>query len=244
MKTFRVKTLVAALAVVGFASACDDRAERNAYVPPEPAAVEESTLAEDRRAVDGRVIQGTTASPNTIGGINSSDYGNASDRAGSSLKDQSVGSLAEVDHQETVEFDGRALTDDSEEKLQNLVESLDKDKPVEIIVAMEEGAIQSDPSATPGTALRDTADPSQRTQSGAEFSQQVDELRQFMQEQGVQVVQWRFEGSSQDPAAIEQPGLTQDQQAQMQQEDLQQVRLVVSSVGSDGNGISGLGPDD
>lgn len=211
----KLKTLAATMLVAGVLTGCNDRAERSAYTPPEPSAVEDSTIAETDR-------QNPITNRDAVGDGNYDDgrYGSAAQR------DRD---LAEIDHHEVVKFKGATMEPASEDKLQGLVESLDKDKPVEVIVAIEEGAIQSQPPTAPGAVTPDTADPSQQTQTGAAFAEQVDELRTFMQEQGVKVVQWRFEGSSQDPASIEQPGLTQDQQMEMSQEDMQQVRIVISN---------------
>ena len=200
----RLQLALAALLATGFISACSDRAEQSAYVPPDRSGVEDSTLAQSDRNDP----------------LEAPGYGTAAQR------DRS---LADIEHHEVVEFTGTIISPSSEDRLHDLVETLDRDKPVEIIVATEDGAIQTEPSTVPGIVTPDTADPSQQTVSGAAFSQQVDELRQFMQEQGVQVVQWRFEGSSQDPTTIDQPGLTQDQQAEILQDDLQHVRIVIAN---------------
>jgi len=215
MKNFKLKSLVAALVVVGFATACDrNTAQRDAYVPPEPQTIERSTTAE-----------GTT-SPDALQSLENDPYATASDA-------RMATAAAEVDHEETVQFSGMELTDASEEKLEDLAESLDKDKPVAVIVAMEEASADvsetSDAAASinsttptdsaaqnPGMANTET-NPAQPEQSG-EFAQRVDRVREFLQEQGVKVVRWQFEGTTQQYEAMNQ-----------QPEDIQQIRIVIAN---------------
>lgn len=214
MKNVRLKSLAAALAVVGFATACDrNTAQRDAYVPPEPPPIERSTTA------DG------TTSPDALQSLENDPY--ASSRM--------TTSAADIDHEETVQFSGTELTDASEEKLEDLVEALDKEKPVAVIVAMEESSADvsettntsaattppnSNMPADTGTADRDMANTEANpaeTEHGAEFAQRVDRVREFLQEQGIEVVHWQFEGTTQNYQATNQ-----------QAEDIQQVRIVIA----------------
>lgn len=219
MKNFQLKSLVAALAVVGFATACDrNTAQRDAYVPPEPPPIERSTTA------DG------TTSPDALQSLETDPY--ATTRMATSAGD--------IDHEETVQFSGTELTDASEEKLEDLAEALDKDKPVSVIVAMEESS--ADVSETTNTSATSTTNPnmpaeldtpdrdmvnsaarSAELENGAEFAQRVDRVREFLQEQGVKIVHWQFEGTTQEYQAMNQ-----------QPEDLQQVRIVIAeSMGTE-----------
>lgn len=202
MKPFQIKTLVAVMAIAGFTSACDrDDPRRQGYVPPEPPAVERSTTA-----------PGTT-SPDALQSLNENGYARSAESAGKS---------SDIAHQETVQFSGIELTDKAEERLEGLVEELDKDKPVAVTIALE-GSNLAEGSQAP----RDTADAgnSGMAENAAVLAQRVDRIRAFMEEQGVEVVQWQFEGMEpQQPA-----------QQQSLQEDVQHVRLViVPAQGADG----------
>lgn len=212
MKNFRLKSLAAALAIVGFATACDrNTAQRDAYVPPEPPPIERSTTA------DG------TTSPDALQSLENDPYATT----------RMTTSAGDIDHEETVQFSGTELTDASEEKLEDLAEALDKDKPVSVIVAMEETSADvsettgksatstnSNMPAEPGTADRDMVNSAARSaelENGGEFAQRVDRVREFLQEQGVKIVHWQFEGTTQEYQAMNQ-----------QPEDLQQVRIVIA----------------
>jgi hypothetical protein len=246
MKHFQLKTLVVALAVAGFATACDrDGARRDAYVPPEQPPIERSTTA-----------PGTT-NPGALSTMEDGRYTEDTAAAG-------------IDHEETVQFSGTELTDESEKKLENLVEALDKSKPVAVIVAMQDPSLRSNTEANPNTtgtnagtntstsvpgsttnpgiasnttSSRDTsagnditgsrdssASRNPTTDAGGStggdiqneslFSQRVDEVREFLREQGVEVVQWQIEGST----------AQQTQQSPSLQEDVQQVRIVIAGT--------------
>lgn|GEM_PF-3581775 len=226
MKNFKLKTLVAALAVVGFTSACDrNTAQRDAYVPPERPPIERSTTAD-----------GTTEP----GALKSMEEPYASNV-------RTSGDGVEFDHEETVQFSGTDLTDASEDKLEDLAEALDKDKPVAVVVAVQESSaeISNSESANTTSDIRTDQELNEKTRSnmannnavnttggaqgtsgtqgglvnGAEFAERVDRVREFLREQGVNVVHWQFEGTTQSQAINQQD---------VNQEDLQQIRIVIA----------------
>jgi hypothetical protein len=240
MKNFKLKTLVAALAVVGFASACDrNTTQRGAYVPPETPPIERSTTA-----------NGTT-DPGALQSMEEPYARNAT----------TSGDAVEFDHEETVQFTGTDLTDASEEKLEDLAEALDKDKPVAVIVALQESSadisntetanstsdirteqelnesrnnMANSNTQTTDTAVNNGAQGTNSAQgqvaNGAEFAERVDRVREFLREQGVNVVQWQFEGTNQSQAISQQD---------VNQEDLQQIRIVITNS-TDANTIGAL----
>jgi hypothetical protein len=212
MKTFKLNTLAAALTLVGFVSACDrNTAQRDAYVPPQPPPIERSTTAE-----------GIT-NPGALESLQEDPYASNT---------RTSGGTVDIDHEETVQFSGTELTDASEEKLEDLADALDKDKPVAVTVAIQEsgvdvsGANSANPDirAEQDASLSDRADPNGTAgelDNGAEFAQRVDRVREFLQEQGVKVVHWQFEGTTQSEA-------TTQTQAMNQQQDVQQIRIVIA----------------
>lgn len=210
MKTFRCKTLVAALAVAGLATACDrNSVERDAYVPPESPAVERSTTA-----------QGTT-SPSAISEVEDRGYAQEADLT-------TRGSLAEADHEETIQFSGSELTAESEGKLGALVSALDADKPVKVVVAMDDEMYEnSQGQQTATSAEQPHINQDSRDRYTSAFGERVDTVKQFMEEQGVEVTQWQFE-------RIEEQDLAQQRNAQESSEDIQSVRLVISASPQDG----------
>lgn len=210
MKTFRYKTLVAALAVAGLATACDrDSVERDAYVPPEPPAVERSTTA-----------PGTTT-PSAITSAEDSGYAQEADLT-------QRGSLTEADHEETIQFSGSELTAESEGKLGELVDSLDREKPIKVIVAMDEEMYENpEGQQTATSAEQPDVNQENRERYTSAFGQRVETVKQFMEEQGVEVTQWQFE-------RIEEQDLAQQRDAQESAEDIQSVRLVISASPQEG----------
>lgn len=255
MKHFKMKTLIAALAVAGLTVGCDrDDVRQDAYVPPEEQPIERTTTA-----------PGTT-DPSAVTSMENDNY--SRNRAPATVS---------VDHEETVQFEGTALTDESEGKLEDLVEALDKDKPVAVIVAMEESPDSQNMSGqrdniAPGTtnpamnstntstdagaqsrdsgmAATGTSQTADTPESTTVFSQRVENVRQFLEEKGVEVVEWTFEDSADGqtlsgstnttPSATD--GLATGGSATQPQEDVQQIRIVISGAMEDG-GISSVVP--
>lgn len=218
MKTFRYKTLVAALSVAGLATACDrDSVERDAYVPPEPSAVERSTTAAGT----------TTPSAVTSTTIEDSGYAHEAD-----LTTQSA-MLTEADHEETIQFSGSELTAESEGKLGDLVEALDTEKPIKVIVAMDEEMYENPQGEQTATsAEQPDINQENRERYTSAFGQRVETVKQFMQEQGVEVTQWQFE-------RMEEQDLAQQRDAQESAEDVQSIRLVISANAQE-SGLSGI----
>lgn len=215
MKNFRYKALVAALAVAGLATACDrDSVERDAYVPPEPSAVERSTTA-----------AGTTT-PSAVTSIEDSGYAHEADLTDSA-------NITDADHEETIQFSGSELTAESEGKLGELVESLDAEKPIKVIVAMDEEMYENPQGEQTATsAQQPNINQENRERYTSAFGQRVETVKQFMEEQGVEVAQWQFE-------RIEEQDLAQQRDAQESAEDVQSVRLVISANPQE-SGLSGV----
>ncbi len=256
MKTFKMKTLVAALAVAGLATACDNNETAQTYQPEQPAVVERSTTA-----------PGTTTP---------SAY--SSDRSAPVTGTSSAAAI-DADHQETIAFQGNELTDEAEGKLDNLVSSIDKNKPVAVTIARQEQApVQSaQPSAGDTTSQNTTTNPASEgvasstmspTTSSADsagaavaggstnpadptvqggvsstgdqthpqddhmLSQRADNVREYLESKGVKIVEWNVEGADQQPA-------TAADQAGQAQQDVQQILIVITSD-TDAGGISAL----
>lgn len=218
MKTFQMKTLVAALALAGLATACDrDSAQQDAYVAPEPAAVDQSTTA-----------PGTT-DPSALRSLEKDGYAHQADL-------NRTGNITEADHEGTLQFSGTELTPESEGELQTLVESLDKQKPIKVIVAMDDDMYENDAGQQTPTASQQTdVSLDSRTRYTSAFGQRVDTVKQFMQEQGVEVTHWQFE-------RMEEQDLAQQEDAQEDAQDVQSVRLVILGSSED-NGISAVSED-
>jgi len=216
MKTFRIKTLVAALALAGLATACDrDSAQQDAYVPPETTAVDRSTTA-----------PGTT-DPSALRSLERDGYAHQADLNES-------GELTKADYEKTLKFSGAELTPESEGQLQTLVESLDKQKPVKVIVAMDENIYEDNAGRqTPTAGQQESVDKDARTNYTSAFGQRVDSVKQYMQEQGIEVTQWQFE-------RMEEQDLAQQRDAQEDAGDIQSVRLVIAASSSDDAGISSV----
>jgi len=218
MSTFRVKTLVAALAIAGLATACDrDTAQRDAYVTPESATIDRATTA------DG------TTQPDALSSIENNGYSSDADLNRS-------GSLTEADHEETIQFSGTELTPESEGKLGELVESLDKDKPVKIIVAMDQGVYENETGQQTATSSEQlgVSEDSRESYTSA-LGQRVETVKQYMEEQGIEVTQWQFE-------RMEEQDLAQQRNAQETAEDVQSVRLVIAASPEDGS-LSSVMPE-
>lgn len=226
VKTFRVKTLVAALAIAGFATACDrDTARSDAYVVPESSTIDRATTAE------GTTIrnEGTTQ-PDALSSVQ--DNANQRSTTQSGLINEGYshdadlnrsGDLAKADHEETIQFSGTELSPDSESKLEDLVKSLDKDKPVKIIVAMDQSMYQDETGRQTATSSEQpSVNRDSREDYTAALGQRVESVKEFMQEQGVEVTQWQFE-------RMEEQDLAQQRNAQEQAEDVQSVRLVIAA---------------
>jgi hypothetical protein len=211
MKTFRCKTLVAALAVAGLATACDrDSVERDAYVPPEPPAVERSTTA-----------AGTTT-PSAVTSIEESGYAHEADLT-------TRQSVTEADHEESIEFSGSELTAESEGKLTELVDALDAEKPVKVIVAMDDQMYENTQGQQTATSdQQPNINQQNRERYTSAFGERVETVKQFMEEQGVDVTQWQFE-------RIEEQDLAQQRDSQESAEEIQSVRLVISASPQDGS---------
>jgi len=224
MNTYRVKTLVAALALAGFATACDrDTAQRDAYVTPESSTIDRATTAE-----------GTTQ-PDALSTIENNGYstegGNYSvDSRDSHSGDLNMsGDLAKADHEETVQFSGVELTPESEGKLENLVEALDKDKPVKIIVAMDEQVFENGAGEQTATAAQQPGvTENAREDYASALGQRVETVKQFMEEKGIEVTQWQFE-------RMEEQDLAQQRNSQESAEDVQSVRLVILASDQEGS---------
>lgn len=218
MSTFRVKTLVAALAIAGLATACDrDTAQRDAYVTPESATIDRATTA------DG------TTQPDALSSIENNGYSSDADLNRS-------GSLTQADHEETIQFSGTELTPESEGKLGELVESLDKDKPVKIIVAMDQGVYENETGQQTATSSEQpgVSEDSRESYTSA-LGQRVETVKQYMEEQGIEVTQWQFE-------RMEEQDLAQQRNAQETAEDVQSVRLVIAASPEDGS-LSSVMPE-
>lgn len=218
MQTFRYKTLVAALAVAGLATACDrNSVERDAYVPPDRPPIERSTMAE-----------GTT-SPSAIQSVDERGYSHEADLT-------PPGELTEADHEETLQFVGGSLTAESEGKLGQLVSNLDADKPVTVIVAMDEHMYEDDQGLQTGTSAEQPhINQDNRERYTSTFGQRVETVKQYMEEQGIEVAQWQFE-------RLEVQDLAQQRNAQEEEQEVQSVRLVISASAQE-RGFSSLSDD-
>lgn len=207
---FRTKTIVAALAMAGAVTACDrDSVERQAYEPPQPPAVERSTTA-----------PGTT-DPSALASMEDNGYAHDAD-----LTQQ--GNLTEADHEETIRFSGTELTPESEGKLDDLVSELDKEKPVKVIVTMDQGMYEDEAGQQTATSAEQMdVNQENRERYTSAFGQRVETVKQFMDEQGVNVAQWQFE-------RMEEQDLAQQRDAQLEAEDIQSVRLVIAANSQDG----------
>jgi hypothetical protein len=221
VKNFRVKTLVAALAIAGLATACDrNNAQRDAYVAPEPSTVERATTA-----------QGTTQDINRgtqSGALSSAQDGSRLDGSHSNDLNRS-GDLAQADHEETIQFAGTELTPESEGRLEQLVESLDKDKPVKVIISMDQSMYEDGAGRQTATSSEQPGI-SQDSREGytAALGLRVESVKEFMDEQGVEVTQWQFE-------RMEEQDLAQQRNAEEQPEDVQSVRLVIAANSQSGS---------
>lgn len=217
MNTFRVKTLVAALALAGFATACDrDTAQRDAYVTPESSTIDRATTAE-----------GTTQ-PGALNSMEDNGYSTSTGYAHEGDVNHS-GDLAKADHEETVQFSGTELTPESEGKLTELVQSLDKQKPVKIIVAMDENIFENQAGEqTATTSQQPGISENAREVYTSALGQRVETVKEFMEEQGLEVTQWQFERT-------EEQDLAQQRNAQESAEDVQSVRLVIAASQQDGS---------
>lgn len=214
MNTYRVKTLVAALALAGFATACDrDTAQRDAYVAPESSTIDRATTA-----------QGTTQ-PDALSSVEGNGYSTDSHQGDLNMS----GDLAKPDHEEEVQFSGLQLTPESEGKLQELVESLDKDKPVKIIVAMDEQVFENPAGEqTATTSEQPGIAEGVREDYTSALGQRVETVKQFMEEKGIEVTQWQFE-------RMEEQDLAQQRNSQESAEDIQSVRLVILASDQEGS---------
>lgn len=227
MNTYRVKTLVATLALAGFATACDrDTAQRDAYVTPESSTIDRATTAEGTTQPDAL----STIEGNGYSTEGSSIDGNRYSTDSHSGDLNMSGDLAKADHEESVQFSGVELTPESEGKLENLVEALDKEKPVKIIVAMDEQVFENPAGEQTATAAQQpgvTEDT--REDYASALGQRVETVKEFMEEKGIEVTQWQFE-------RVEEQDLAQQQNAE---EDVQSVRLVIMA-GDQAGGLSSV----
>lgn len=175
---------------------------------------------------------------------------------------------ADVDHEGVVHFEPNSVTlsQQGEGQLKQLVEQLDKDKPIALTVSMHtqsesqsvRGSKDSSagyPGEGEGLAGRDISPPDTRTSntpgatpneshainnnSQAVESEQenraeliaryrVESIRLYLQEKGIEVVEWNMEGqpsSFSDIQPSESAGLAGRQEADL--ENVQQVRVVV-----------------
>ncbi len=214
MKVFSYKALAIAVATVGLATACErNSVERDAYVPPESPPVERSTTA-----------QGTT-SPSAITSMDQG-YAHEADLT-------PTGSVAEADYEETLQFQGSELTAASVGKLGELVDSLDADKPVKVVVAMDDDIYENSRDQQTGTSVEQAGVNQQdRERYTSAFGQRVDVVKQYLEEQGVEVTQWQFE-------RIDEQDLAQQRNAEESAEDVQSVRLVISAD-PQGSGFSAV----
>jgi hypothetical protein len=214
MNTYRVKTLVAALALAGFATACDrDTAQRDAYVTPESSTIDRATTA-----------QGTTE-PDALSTVEGNGYSTDSHSGELNMS----GDLAKPDHEEEVQFSGLELTPESEGKLEELVQSLDKEKPVKIIVAMDEQVFENPAGEQTATSSQQPGiTEGVREDYTSALGQRVETVKQFMEEKGIEVTQWQFE-------RMEEQDLAQQRNSQESAEDVQSVRLVILASDQEGS---------
>lgn len=226
---FRIKTLVAALAIAGFATACDrDTARSDAYVAPESSTIDRATTAQGTTQPDAlSSVQDSanqrSTSQRSTSQRSTSESGLINDGYSHDADLNRSGDLAKADHEETIQFSGTELSPDSESKLEDLVKSLDKDKPVKIIVAMDQSMYEDETGRQTATSSEQpSVNRDSREDYTAALGQRVESVKEFMQEQGVEVTQWQFE-------RMEEQDLAQQRNAQDQAEDVQSVRLVIAA---------------
>lgn len=154
----------------------------------------------------------------------------------------------DVDHEGVVHFDPNSVTlsPQGEGQLKQLVEQLDKDKPIALTVSMREGydpaaeSRQSQsvhgskdssagyPGEGEGLAGRNI-EPSQENRAELIARYRVESIRLYLQEKGIEVVEWNMEGqpsSFSDTQPSAEAGVAGRTEAELG-ENVQQVRVVV-----------------
>lgn len=162
---------------------------------------------------------------------------------------------ANIDHEGVVHFQPNSVTlsQQAEGQLKQLVEQLDKDKPVALTVTMQEGyETQShQPQSAEGSKDSSAGYPAEgegmagRSKSTAAGGEQenraeliaryrMENIRLYLQEKGIEVVEWNIEGQPSNFSGKQLPedsGLTGRDNSQASQSseisDVQQVRVVV-----------------
>lgn len=255
MKKWLLSLAIASVAATGYA----DSINKNQSIESSSST---STSATSNSAADGsnrnRIEEQNSVTESTT---QRETYTNTeSQRSANASGDQSA-----ISQEETVQFETNslALTDESEDKLENLVQNLDKSKPVAVTVEVQEPVATSsssyrepatsdpavsssepgmkdsstgyptDPSVTdstmtpanPSSTMDSSVDPQReaRERNTQALSQyRAESVRQFLEEKGLDVVEWNVEGSGQKQTI----SVTEDNGQPI--EDVQQIRIVIS----------------
>ncbi len=164
-------------------------------------------------------------------------------------------SNATLSREEVVEFkeDSMALSKESQLQLENLVQTLDKSKPVAVTVEIQENSEDAPASAAaadrvtstePGATTPTSEQPSVATRANPATTvvptevdeqpvaqtlgqQRADSVRQFLQDKGVDVVEWTVEGTEEKQSI----SVTRDDQPIR---EAQQLRIVITGEGEEG----------